>query len=228
MEISWFAFFHQKPTPLRQDNDSTGLREHERLLCLNCAQTKMNFLLKPLSFFSHTCIKYRHMHNYAKLQFALPDTLKILSVFQEILNKILSGKNLPVLWRIQLFLPTALLELLLQKKQICVFFGISAINNIRMLGEQTSVEDAKSLFYWWSSWQNTSLARTTLATKSPCTKTILNILTKAVVMSSKLIWPTGISLYWLRSLAGRPGKKHNERWHFHKQCPQHSKSFAVP
>ena len=123
MEWSWFAFFHQKPTPLRQDNDSTGLREHERLLCLNCAQTKMNFLLKPLSFFSHTCIKYRHIHNYAKLQFALPDTLKILSVFQEILNKILSGKNLPVLWRIQLFLPTALLELLLQKKtDLCVFW----------------------------------------------------------------------------------------------------------
>ena len=121
MEWSWFAFFHQKPTPLRQDNDSTGLREHERLLCLNCAQTKMKFLLKPLSFFSHTCIKYRHMHNYAKLQFALPDTLTILSVFQEILNKILSGKNLPVLWWIQLFLPTALLELLLQKNRFVCF-----------------------------------------------------------------------------------------------------------
>ena len=139
MEWSWFTFFHQNPTPLRQDNDSTGLREHERLLCLNCAQTKMKFLLKPLSFFSHTCIKYRHIHNYAKLQFALPDTLKILSVFQEILNKILSGKNLPVLWRIQLFLPTALLELLLQKSRFVCFFGISAINNIRILGEQTGV-----------------------------------------------------------------------------------------
>ena len=142
----------------------------------------------------------------------------------------MSRRNLPVLWRIQLFLPTALLELLLQRKNrfFCVLVSVQSTIYVRMLREQTGVEDAKSWLYWWSSWQITSLARTTLATKSPWTKTILNILTKAVVMSSKLIWPTGISFYWLSSLAGRPGKKPQWTMTFPQAVSTAFKIFCSP